>query len=133
MGGQKWGGVDLCPACSKNVYPTDRVYAADRKPFHRGCINCQVRGCRNELTAKDMHKHEGYNFCNFCHESYYDQRSYGPPAGGETIEERRLREAREAEERERRLAEMREQADSVSGKGFQGPYCMKIAETVQCL
>jgi len=47
-------------------------------------------------------------------------------------EERRLREAREAEERERRLQEMRNEADGISGN-FRGPYCMKIAETVACL
>ena len=33
---------------------------------------------------------------------------YGPGPGGETIEERRLREARELEERERRLREIEE-------------------------
>ena len=42
----KWGSVPKCPACDKSVYPVEQVFAADRKPFHRGCINCQVRGCR---------------------------------------------------------------------------------------
>ena len=35
-------------------------------------------------------------------------KEYGPGPGGETIEERRLREARELEERERRLREIEE-------------------------
>ena len=39
----KWGSVPRCPACDKSVYPVEQVFAADRKPFHRGCINCQVR------------------------------------------------------------------------------------------
>ena len=34
--------------------------------------------------------------------------NYGPPAGGETLEEARLREKRELEERERRLREIEE-------------------------
>ena len=39
-----------------------------------------------------MHKHEGYNFCDRCHEQLYMPREYGPGPGGETMEERRLRE-----------------------------------------
>ena len=40
----KWGSVPKCPACDKSVYPVEQIFAADRKPFHRGCINCQARG-----------------------------------------------------------------------------------------
>ena len=136
----KWGSVPRCPACDKSVYPVEQVFAADRKPFHRGCINCQargqlqqnlekkgiflflsersyckllfprdqVRGCNNQMTAKGLHRHEGYNFCDWCHETLYAQREYGPGPGGETIEERRAREQRELEERERRLREIEE-------------------------
>ena len=60
------------------------------------------------MTARGLHKHEGYNFCDWCHETLYAQREYGPGPGGETIEERRLREQRELEERERRLREIEE-------------------------
>ena len=28
----------------------------------------------NQLTAKGLHKHEGYNFCDRCHEQLYDPR-----------------------------------------------------------
>ena len=80
----------------------------------------------NQLTAKGLHKHEGYNFCDRCHEQLYDPRvlhpykihfvvetrshmqnnwidhqwlhypqNYGPKPGSESIEEARLREARE--------------------------------------
>ena len=42
----KLGQVPKCPACDKSVYPVEQVFAADRKPFHRSCIQCQVRGCR---------------------------------------------------------------------------------------
>ena len=83
----------------------------------------------NQLTAKSINKHEGYNFCDSCHISLYAPKvvtslftvinhyhyhyhhlckEYGPGPGGETIEERRLREARELEERERRLREIEE-------------------------
>ena len=60
------------------------------------------------MTAKGLHKHEGYNFCDWCHETLYAQKEYGPGPGGETIEERRAREQRELEERERRLREIEE-------------------------
>jgi len=129
-----WGGVERCPACEKSVYPTDRVYAADRKAFHQKCIQCQVRGCRNQLTAKGIHKHEGYNFCDRCHEQLYDPRNYGPKPGSETMEEARLREAREKAERERKLREieeMRSKQANGGGDDFSLPGCMKIAELVE--
>ena len=44
---------------------------------------------------------------NHCH-YHHHCKEYGPGPGGETIEERRLREARELEERERRLREIEE-------------------------
>ena len=68
----------------------------------------QVRGCTNQMTARGLHKHEGYNFCDWCHETLYAQREYGPGPGGETIEERKAREQRELEERERKLREIEE-------------------------
>merc|ERR1711915_162401 len=101
-----WGKVVKCPACDKTVYPMEQVFAADRKVFHKSCIKCQVQGCSNELTERGLHKHDGYNFCDSCHETYYDPRSYGVPEGGESIEERRLREKKEKEERERKEREM---------------------------
>ena len=67
-----------------------------------------MRGCSNQMTARGLHKHEGYNFCDWCHETLYAQREYGPGPGGETIEERKAREQREQEERERRLREIEE-------------------------
>ena len=41
----KWGASNPCPACSKNVYPSEQVFGADRKPWHRQCIRCSVMGC----------------------------------------------------------------------------------------
>ena len=49
---------------------------------------------------------EGHNICDHCFEVMYEPKKYGPPPGMESLEERRLREAREAEERERKLAEI---------------------------
>ena len=45
-GEKKWGSMSRCPACDKTVYPAEQVFAADRKPWHRRCIHCAVRGCR---------------------------------------------------------------------------------------
>ena len=60
------------------------------------------------MTAKGLHKHEGYNFCDWCHETLYVQREYGPGPGGETSDQRRAREQAELEERERKLREIEE-------------------------
>ena len=46
----KWGAGNKCPACDKTVYPNEQIFCQDRKPFHRACIKCGVRGCRSGLT-----------------------------------------------------------------------------------
>ena len=38
-----------------------QVFAADRKPFHKSCINCQTRGCPNQLTVRGMHRLDFFN------------------------------------------------------------------------
>jgi len=125
----KWGSNPSCPACMKTVYPAEQVFAADRKPFHRGCNKCQVKGCGNELTARGMHKHEGYNFCDDCHQTLYQPKEYGPPPGMESLDERRARMAREQEERERKLKEIEEKKNSKDDfNECPHIYCIKIAE-----
>ena len=54
-----------------------------------------------------MHKApQGQNICDNCNELMFEPKSYGPPPGMESLEERRLRAQREAEERERKLREI---------------------------
>jgi len=108
-----WGSAPKCPGCDRTVYPMEQIIAADRKPFHVKCITCQMQGCRNDLTARTLHKYEGCNICTSCHETIFRQRQYGPGEGGETIEQRKAREeaerleaeAREKAKRERRCPE----------------------------
>jgi len=75
--------------------------AADRKPFHANCLRCQMKGCSNDLTARTLHKYEGYNICEKCHEMIFIQKNYGPAEGAETAEERARREEEERLARER--------------------------------
>jgi len=96
-----WGGAPKCPGCERTVYPMDAITAADRKQFHHKCIRCQMFGCGNELTARTLHKYEGCNICNRCHEDVYKNKTWGPVEGQETLEERRKREEAERKERER--------------------------------
>lgn len=56
---------------------------------------------RNDLTARSLHKYEGYNICDKCHESIFIHKSYGPAEGMETSEERKRREEEERLARER--------------------------------
>ena len=90
-----WGGAPACPACNKTVYPMEQAIAADRKPFHAGCIRCQMKGCgwvvrgearivyhllsiiSNDLTARTLHKYEGHNICEKCHEMIFIQKVRG--------------------------------------------------------
>ena len=59
-----------------------------------------------------MHNHEGYNYCDKCHETAYEPKEYGPPPGMESLDERRARMAREKEERERKMKEIEEKRNS---------------------
>lgn len=65
------------------------------------CITCQMFGCGNELTARTLHKYEGHNICDKCHDNIYKAKNYGPPAGFESMEERKRREEEERKARER--------------------------------
>ena len=49
---------------------------------------------------------DGKLVCESCNEALFSPRSYGPPPGMESLEERRARALREAEERERKLREI---------------------------
>jgi len=102
----KWGAGNKCPACDKTVYPNEQIFCQDRKPFHRACIKCGVRGCSNQLRAGGVHRHDNINVCDRCHiEQYGPAKVYGPPDGKESIEEKRIRREREKREYEKGLAE----------------------------
>ena len=49
---KKWGAAPQCPGCKKSVYPLEQVFAADRKPFHKPCIQCSIDCCRLEMKIK---------------------------------------------------------------------------------
>merc|ERR1712029_584363 len=104
----RWGGVPLCPGCSKPVYPTEQVFSADRKPFLKNCLNCQAMNCRNLLTERSLYKHEGFNICSNCFMMITCPREY-LAEGEETSAEKRARLAREAEDRARKREEREEE------------------------
>ena len=61
----------------------------------------------NELYERGFFRSpDGRLVCESCNEALFAPRSYGPPPGMESLEERRARAAREAEERERKLREI---------------------------
>merc|ERR1712061_70257 len=102
-----FGSAPVCPGCKKHVYPVDQCFAADRTPFHRQCIYCAMRGCRNELTERSIRVYEDANICEKCYDDIFKEKSYGLSDGQESIAERRAREeaerlAREAQERAKR-------------------------------
>ena len=49
---KQWGAAPVCPACKKSVYPLESVFAADRKRFHRDCLQCKAKGCRHRTGGR---------------------------------------------------------------------------------
>ena len=54
---KQWGAAPVCPACKKSVYPLEEVFAADRKRFHRECLQCKAKGCRHQTGGGDGRGH----------------------------------------------------------------------------
>eukprot|EP00092_Neocalanus_flemingeri_P032693 GFUD01035558.1.p1 GENE.GFUD01035558.1~~GFUD01035558.1.p1 ORF type:complete len:147 (+),score=41.62 GFUD01035558.1:111-551(+) len=109
----KWGAQNVCPACQKTVYPAEKVFGADRMPFHRGCIKCGTRGCGNSLTSRGIHKHGNINVCDMCNQDMYGPpKEYGPAPGMESLAERRAREAKMKEEYDRKMREIEEKKNA---------------------
>ena len=50
----------LCPVCSKAVYPTERIRAL-RSNFHKACFRCSV--CSVSLSIKNFQSYEGTLYC----------------------------------------------------------------------
>ena len=44
--------------------------AADRKPFHKGCVKCFQ--CRMNLTPASLNNHEDQLFCSVCYEKIFN-------------------------------------------------------------
>lgn len=103
-----FGTSPICPGCRKTVYPVEQTFAADRKAFHRQCIYCAMRGCRNELTERSIRQYEGANICEKCFDDIFKEKVYGVGEGQETIEDRRRREEEERLARERQEKAKRE-------------------------
>lgn len=63
--------------------------AADRKPFHRGCVKCYQ--CRISLNPRTLNEREEQLFCNVCYEKIFNAQdftvdSYGGIVTPEDIE-----------------------------------------------
>eukprot|EP00092_Neocalanus_flemingeri_P009310 GFUD01010016.1.p1 GENE.GFUD01010016.1~~GFUD01010016.1.p1 ORF type:complete len:399 (+),score=149.78 GFUD01010016.1:126-1322(+) len=112
-----WGAppAPSCPACARPVYPTDRVFAADRRHFHKSCIDCQAKGCQNKLTARGLHSVGGLNLCTRCYNDRGDKKVSLPVSKVETGEETRQREAREIQEKKIKEEAMMELRTSIGG------------------
>lgn len=44
--------------------------AADRKPYHRGCVKCFQ--CRIALNPRTLNEHQEQLFCNVCYERIFN-------------------------------------------------------------
>lgn len=127
-----WGPppAPRCPVCEKPVYFTDQVFGADRKPFHKNCIGCQVSGCPNQLTAKSlrrssstMYGRKGMVICTQCHDGEHPAEYAAPPLQktaadlAEEEQKKRLKEEAPAKV----LMEMQKKMASCHYKGLPGP------------
>jgi len=99
-----------CPVCKTFVYPAEQVMAADRKPFHKGCVKCFQ--CRMNLTPASLNNHEDQLFCSVCYEKIFNPSEFtsGDYTGiitPEDIERQKEKERLEEEKMKRALAEKR--------------------------
>jgi len=122
---RSWGppAVPKCPVCGKPVYPLDQVFAADRKPFHKSCINCQTRGCPNQLTVRGMHRINGLVVCSSC-EQKSNPPVYAPAPYKETAEDLAMKEMirkKKEEAPKKIMAEMKQMMNVIQGRkgGFE--------------
>jgi len=115
-----WGApsTPLCPGCGKSVYPVDQVFSADRRHFHKSCIDCGVKGCSTKLTGRSIHRVAGVNMCSRC----YSQQDRGVQVSTilskvETVQEVKQREDKEMQEKKVREEAMMELKASIGGGG----------------
>ena len=72
-----------------------------------GHISIYLSHCSNELYDRGFFKSpDGHLVCESCNEIMFAPKSYGPPPGMESLEERRARAKAEAEAREAKLREI---------------------------
>merc|ERR1712038_1131115 len=93
--------------------PLAQVFAADRKPFHKSCINCQTRGCPNQLTVRGMHRINGLVVCSSC-EQRANPPVYAPVPYKETAEDVAMKEMirkKKEEAPKKIMAEMKQMMD----------------------
>ncbi|XAR72964.1 hypothetical protein NMG60_11019784, partial [Bertholletia excelsa] len=55
---------DKCVACSKTVYPTEKV-SVNGTVYHKGCFRCTYAGCT--ISPSNYIAHEGKPFCKHHH------------------------------------------------------------------
>lgn len=125
-----WGPppAPRCPVCDKPVYFTDQVFGADRKPFHKNCIGCQVSGCPNQLTAKSlrrssstMYGRKGMGICTMCHDREHPAEYAAPQKTAADLAEEEERKRLKEEAPAKVLMEMQKKMASCHYKGLAGP------------
>merc|ERR1719187_2573079 len=62
-----------CPVCSRTVYHLEAVYAADRTPYHKKCLNCGE--CGRKLDTITLNEHEKQLYCNCCYQGMFQAKS----------------------------------------------------------
>jgi len=112
-----WGApsTPLCPGCGKSVYPVDQVFSADRRHFHKSCIDCGVRGCSTKLDGRGIHKVGGVNICSRCYTKQLQASHL--VSRGEKGQEVKQREDKEMQEKKVREEAMMELKASIGGGG----------------
>lgn len=112
---KSWGApaAPICPGCGRSVYPVDRVFGADRRHFHKSCIDCGVKGCQNKLTAKGLHKVGGLNLCSGCYNQ--QNRAQKVMEDIKKVEDIKQNEAKEMQERMKREEAMLELRTAIGG------------------
>ncbi|PFH49999.1 hypothetical protein AMATHDRAFT_41169 [Amanita thiersii Skay4041] len=60
-----FGGIPICPRCSKQVYAAEQVMGPGRKLYHKPCLACTL--CNKRLDSLTLLEHDQLPYCKSCH------------------------------------------------------------------
>ncbi|KAF8627580.1 hypothetical protein AX17_006153 [Amanita inopinata Kibby_2008] len=60
-----FGGIPICPRCSKQVYAAEQVMGPGRKLYHKPCLACTL--CNKRLDSLTLLEHDQQPYCKLCH------------------------------------------------------------------
>lgn len=74
----KYGSVDGCPRCGRQVYFAEEKRALGKK-WHKICLSCYQ--CKKQLDSTTCNDHDGEIYCKSCYGKNFGPKGYGFAGG----------------------------------------------------